>query len=292
MDEIQATRRIREVKKVLEELGRGYEAGIVHDYFAIMEEGGDHNGAIDTYSKQVDEQADNYLSVIDMGLKTANEEQKKEYEEAMKQVEYQRAESKRQLENVRVSFENIKVDKELVDKLQSQEFKEAMEKATMETGYKNIFRVTQKNFENEVLKSETPVIVDFYADWCGPCKMMEPVFNVLSEEYNEKMKFGKLNIDSNYELAGEYKVTSIPNVKVFSKGEVIHEFVGLKNKDAFRVEIEEALKKTGTHYKIELSEKIEIKESVKAEDHEDCSDSCGGKKKKGCCGKCEDGKGC
>ena len=75
------------------------------------------------------------------------------------------------------------------------------------------YKFTSANFETEVLKSELPVLVDFFADWCGPCKMMAPIVESLAESYEGKVKVGKLNIDDEMEIAQRYRVMSIPTLK-------------------------------------------------------------------------------
>lgn len=91
--------------------------------------------------------------------------------------------------------------------------------------------VTSENFEAEVLKSGIPVVVDFWASWCGPCHMMGPVVEELSEELDGKVKFCKVNVDENPELAQNYDVMSIPNFKLFNKGILAGEKVGAVGKD-------------------------------------------------------------
>ena len=91
--------------------------------------------------------------------------------------------------------------------------------------------VTSENFEAEVLKSGIPVVVDFWASWCGPCQMMGPVVEELSEELEGKVKFCKVNVDENPELAQNYDVMSIPNFKLFNKGILAGEKVGAVGKD-------------------------------------------------------------
>ena len=76
-------------------------------------------------------------------------------------------------------------------------------------------KFTTANFEEEVLKSEIPVLVDFYADWCGPCQMMAPVIGQLASEYEGRVKIGKLNVDENPEVMAEYKIMSIPTMIIF-----------------------------------------------------------------------------
>ena len=91
--------------------------------------------------------------------------------------------------------------------------------------------VTGETFEQEVLKSELPVVVDFWASWCGPCQMMGPVVEELSDELNGKVKFCKVNVDDEPELAQNYDVMSIPNFKLFNKGILAGEKVGAVGKD-------------------------------------------------------------
>jgi thioredoxin 1 len=85
---------------------------------------------------------------------------------------------------------------------------------------------TDSNFDNEVLQSNVPVLVDFYADWCGPCKMMAPIIDELSKEYEGKAKIGKINVDQNGQTAQKYKVMSIPTILVIKNGEVVDTIVG------------------------------------------------------------------
>ena len=96
----------------------------------------------------------------------------------------------------------------------------------------------EKNFEEEVLKVEGKVLVDFYADWCGPCRMMSPVIDDIAKELEGKVKVGKVNVDNNQELAIKYEVMSIPTIMVFEKGNPVKTFVGVTDKQ----EILEVLK--------------------------------------------------
>lgn len=93
----------------------------------------------------------------------------------------------------------------------------------------NIFN--EENFEEEVLKAKETVIVDFYADWCGPCKIMSPIIDDLAEENLENVKVGKVNVDENPDLAEKYNVMSIPTIIIFKNGEISKTFVGVTDKN-------------------------------------------------------------
>lgn len=94
----------------------------------------------------------------------------------------------------------------------------------------SVLKLSNENFEEEVLKSDKPVIVDFYADWCGPCQMMSPVIDEIAEEKAETIKVGKVNVDDNQELAMEYGVMSIPTIVIMNQGKVQKTFVGVRSK--------------------------------------------------------------
>ena len=92
-------------------------------------------------------------------------------------------------------------------------------------------KLSTENFEKEVLKSEKPVLVDFYADWCGPCNAIAPVIEELAKELEGKVKVGKINVDENPDIAVEYNVMSIPTLIVFKNGKEEKRLVGLRNKE-------------------------------------------------------------
>ena len=92
----------------------------------------------------------------------------------------------------------------------------------------SVLKITKENYETEVLKSDKLVLIDFYADWCGPCKMMSPIIDEIAEEVGDKIKVGKINVDENQELAMEYEVMSIPTIIILQNGEVKNSFVGVR----------------------------------------------------------------
>jgi thioredoxin 1 len=94
----------------------------------------------------------------------------------------------------------------------------------------NIVTLTEGNFSEEVLKSSTPVLVDFWAEWCGPCKMIAPVLDELAGEYNGKVKIAKVNIDDYQQLAINYGINSIPTLLFFKGGQVADQIVGMRSK--------------------------------------------------------------
>ncbi len=90
----------------------------------------------------------------------------------------------------------------------------------------SVVNVTEKNFEAEVLKSPLPVLVDFWAEWCGPCKQLAPIVDELAQDLTGKLKVVKVNVDEAGELAAEHSIMSIPTLMVFKNGKVVNQFVG------------------------------------------------------------------
>ena len=101
--------------------------------------------------------------------------------------------------------------------------------------------ITDANFEEVVLKSDKPVLVDFWAAWCGPCRMVGPVIEEISDEYSEKAVVGKVDIDSNQEYAAKYGVRNIPTVLVFHNGEIVARQVGVAPKNTYTEAIDNLL---------------------------------------------------
>lgn len=100
---------------------------------------------------------------------------------------------------------------------------------------------TDANFEAEVLKSEQPVLVDFWAEWCGPCKMLSPVVERLAEANNGKVVVGKVNIDENQQTPQKYGVQGIPTILIFKNGEVAQQLVGFQSQEKIQQVIDETL---------------------------------------------------
>lgn len=91
--------------------------------------------------------------------------------------------------------------------------------------------VTDSTFENEVVKSQTPVLVDFWAVWCGPCRMQDPILEEVEKEYSGKVKITKLNVDENPAMSQKYSVMSIPTLLLFKNGEIVKQMIGVQSKE-------------------------------------------------------------
>ncbi len=104
-----------------------------------------------------------------------------------------------------------------------------------------VIQVNDDEFDSQVLRSDIPVFVDFYADWCGPCRMIAPTIDALSEEYAGKVKFVKVNVDDNQQVASKYDIMSIPTAVLFENGNVKDSIVGAFPAAAYRQRIERAL---------------------------------------------------
>jgi thioredoxin 1 len=98
-------------------------------------------------------------------------------------------------------------------------------------------KVTDETFEADVLKNDKPVLVDYWAEWCGPCKMVAPVLEAIAEEHGDKLDIVKLNVDENPKVAQKYGILNIPTLGVFKNGEVVKELVGARSKSALLREL-------------------------------------------------------
>jgi thioredoxin 1 len=101
-----------------------------------------------------------------------------------------------------------------------------------------IINLTQENFEKEVLQSPKPVLVDFWAEWCGPCKMIGPLLDELATEYDGKVKIGKINTDEQQQLASQYGINSIPTLLFFKNGQVVNQMIGARSKRDFKTALD------------------------------------------------------
>jgi thioredoxin 1 len=107
----------------------------------------------------------------------------------------------------------------------------------------NIFNVTDQNFDQEVLQVNLPVLVDMWADWCGPCRMMGPIIDEVSDQYIDKIKFAKLNVDENQETANKYNIRGIPAFLLFKNGELVATHVGALPETKLKSLLNELLEK-------------------------------------------------
>lgn len=103
----------------------------------------------------------------------------------------------------------------------------------------NITHVTDATFEQEVIKADTPVLVDYWAEWCGPCKMIEPLLHELADEYNGRIRIAKLNIDENQQVTSQFKIRGIPTLMIFADGKVQGMKVGAVTKGVLKDFIEQ-----------------------------------------------------
>ena len=107
--------------------------------------------------------------------------------------------------------------------------------------WETISQLTDTNFESEVIDSKMPVLVDFWAVWCGPCKVIAPEIDKLAEEKSGELKIGKLNVDENRDTAIKYSISSIPTLLLFKNGEVVKKLIGIMSKDKILTEISQFL---------------------------------------------------
>ncbi|TET35184.1 MAG: thioredoxin [Planctomycetota bacterium] len=105
----------------------------------------------------------------------------------------------------------------------------------------NIVEITDENFNNEVEKSGTPVLVDFSAEWCAPCKLFHPILESLANDYAGRVKVGKLNVDKSPQTANKFEVRSVPTILIFNNGKVEASFTGLTPKDEIAIALDAAL---------------------------------------------------
>ena len=101
----------------------------------------------------------------------------------------------------------------------------------------SVLQINEKNFENEVLKSKVPVLVDFWAEWCGPCRAIAPIVEEIAKDLNGKLKVAKINVDDNQELAAKFHIMSIPTLLIFKNGEPVDHITGAMPKDELLAKI-------------------------------------------------------
>ena len=105
----------------------------------------------------------------------------------------------------------------------------------------NIVTLTQENFAQEALQSPQPILVDFWAEWCGPCKALAPVLDELAAEYDGRVRIGKVNIDEHQALAAQFGIRSIPTLLIFKQGQVADQIVGLRSKRELKASFDRAI---------------------------------------------------
>lgn len=105
----------------------------------------------------------------------------------------------------------------------------------------HVLEATDANFEDEILQSDVPALVDFWAEWCMPCKMLAPTIDEIAQEYEGKLKVASVDTDSNRDVSMKYGVSAIPTLMLFKDGEVVRKFVGLQQKADLKAAIDEAL---------------------------------------------------
>lgn len=135
-----------------------------------------------------------------------------------------------------------KLNDDELERIKREKLRKLLEK--MERGEKkmgDVKHLTSRNFQEEVIESEIPVIIDFWAEWCMPCKIVAPIFEELAKEYAGKIKFAKVNVDENPDLAATFGIHSIPTFLIFHKGKVVEKLVGAMPKDHFKKFIDHVL---------------------------------------------------
>ena len=132
------------------------------------------------------------------------------------------------------------MDEEL-ERIKREKLKKLLERKMNRGEKMSIIHLNEENFRKEVIESEKPVIVDFWAEWCMPCRMLTPIFEELSKEYGNRMKFAKLNVDEVPEIAQAFGIQGIPTLLIFHKGKVIERIVGLLPKERLGEIIENIL---------------------------------------------------
>ena len=107
----------------------------------------------------------------------------------------------------------------------------------------NMLEITKNNLDKEILKSKTSIIVDFWAEWCMPCKMLAPIFEELSKFYGKRLKFAKVNTENNQDIASQFGISGIPTLLIINKGEVVDRIVGFASKEVLKEKIDTIISK-------------------------------------------------